>query len=385
MLNVMNLSLRRAVFMLISVASVSFAQDADTISKAITTLYEQIAFVDAYKTFCDTAVPDSSATNTQAVTSWKTENNVAQIEQLATQFAATSPEAAQALQTIGATFQTQFAERFSGQEATACANLPALLQNSSLTALYPQEMQLLPNITEMFGQATSESTITSGQNNPLANASAPPTGAGGLSGLYNYYSSDYSLGVDGSVIPDPPKYWYFFPDGYVYKGTLGHETVNCAANMEDCDTYVISGSTITFGDGDSKTFSQSGDTLLLGDQEWSYIKPESFTLEGSYESTYGGSEFLNITTFTFRDDGTFSLEGAAGVISVDEQDNGDGTKTTTTATGYNENANTGSYIIRDNNIILSYTNGEVKTLAFDYFESAEEGVYGVYIGGTLYY
>jgi hypothetical protein len=365
----------------------AFAQDTDIMGNALTTLYEQVAFVDAYKSYCDTAVPDSSTSNTQAVTSWKAESNVAQIEQLATQFAATSPEATQALQSIGATFQTQFAERFSGTEATACANLPALLQNSSLTELYPQEMQLLPSIAQMLGQGASESSAPA--TNPLGNTEpatqAPPTGAGSLSGLYNYYSSDYSLGVDGSVIPDPPKYWYFFPDGYVYKGTLGHEAVNCANNMEDCDTYVLSGSTITFGDGESKMFSQSGDTLMIGSQEWSYIKPESFTLEGSYESTYGGSGFLNLTTFTFRNDGTFSLEGAAGVISVDEQDNGDGTKTTTTATGYDENANTGSYVIRDNNIILSYSDGRVKTLTFDYFESAEEGVYGVYVGGTLYY
>jgi uncharacterized membrane protein YiaA len=42
------------------------------------TLYEQVTFVDAYKTYCDTAAPELGSTNMQAVTSWKAANNVAQ-------------------------------------------------------------------------------------------------------------------------------------------------------------------------------------------------------------------------------------------------------------------------------------------------------------------
>jgi hypothetical protein len=215
-------------------------------------------------------------------------------------------------------------------------------------------------------------------DNPLSTQQpTPPAGAGGLSGLYKYYSSDYSLGPDGTVIPEPPVYRYFFPDGYVYKGSLGHEAVNCASTfIEGCDSYSVSGSTISFGDGQTSSLSQSGKTLLIDDQEWTFVEPESFTLEGSYESSFGGSDFLSVTTLTFRDDGTFTLDGATGVVSSE-------TTTTTTASG--GSSQNGTYVIRDNNLILSYADGRVETLAFDYSESAEDGVYGVYVGGTLYY
>jgi hypothetical protein len=42
-------------------------------------------------------------------------------------------------------------------------------------------------------------------------------------------------------------------------------------------------------------------------------------------------------------------------------------------------------VIGDNSITLTYGDGVVKTYVFDYFENEEEGVYGVYIGGRLYY
>jgi hypothetical protein len=230
--------------------------------------------------------------------------------------------------------------------------------------------------------------------NPLQTTAqtTPAKDAGGLSGLYKYYDSSYEVNVDGSVVPNPPKYWYFFSDGYVYKGNLGHEAVNCAsAPIEGCDSYTVSGDTISFGDGQSSVFTPSSDTLMIDDQEWIYVKPESFTLEGSYESTSGSSTFLNINTITFRDDSTFSFDGATGVVSSDTQTYGDTTatggqtETTTTATGFGEDGQSGTYLIRDNNIILTYPDGKVETLTFDYSESPEEGVYGVYVGGTLYY
>jgi hypothetical protein len=379
-----------------------FAQDADTMSKALTTLYEQVAFIDAYKTYCDTAVPDSNATNSQALTTWKSSNNVSQLEQLVVQFSALSPEMAQAFQTTGTAFQTQFAERFAGIEAEACADLPRLLQgeDSSLTALYPDEMQLLPSMAEMVGQPdsgeaanplaeqTDEPLATTPDSQPLS----PPAGAGGLSGLYHYLDTGYTLDAYGGVVPNGYDYWYFFPDGYVYTGGLGHEAVDCASNSEDCDTYTVSGDTITFSDhgstfsdGEPKAFSQAADTLTIDGNEWSYVKPESFTLEGSYEAVSGGGGFLNISTMSFWNDGRFADGSASGVILSETQDNGDNTETTTSTTDYDDTLDSGSYVIANNSITLTYNDGTVKSYVFDYYESEEDGVFGVYVGGGLYY
>ncbi len=138
------------------------AQDTDAMSSALTTLYEQVAFVDAYKSYCDSAAPDSSTTNTEALTTWKTANNVAQIERVVTQFSALSPDIAQSYQDISTEFQAVFAKRFAGIETEACGDLPRLLEgeDSSLTALYPQEMQLLPSMAELLGQTSTGQTAT---------------------------------------------------------------------------------------------------------------------------------------------------------------------------------------------------------------------------------
>jgi hypothetical protein len=233
----MKSSLRHFLMIITAVTlSVSFAQDAETMSKALTTFYQQVAFADAYKIFCDTAAPDLGPTNTQALSTWQAANNVSQIEQLATQFSALSPEMAQAFQTTSAAFQSQFAERFAGQKTEACADLPTLLQgeDSSLTTLYPQEMQLLPSMAAMLGQLDSGQTTSDPSNNPLATDQAnnplataqptpqvttPSTGASGLSGLYNYYNSGYDLDANGMVVPHSPKYWYFFLTGMFTKAT----------------------------------------------------------------------------------------------------------------------------------------------------------------------
>jgi hypothetical protein len=381
------------------------ARDVEAMSKALTTLYEQVVFVDAYKTFCDTAAPDSNATNTQAVTTWKAANNAAQIEQLVAQFSASSPDMTQAFQNIGAAFQTQFAERFAGQEATACANLPALLQDSSLTALYPEEMQLLPSIAEMFGQAISEPTASE-PNNPLATptqttpntqpTTPPSTDATMLSGLYSNYDTGATFDGTGtgSFVANGPDYWYFFPDGYVYKGDLAHQTIDCTTATNDdgtplCDTYVIAADMITFGDGKTRSFINTEKRLEIDGNTWFYSPPESFTLEGSYEAVSGGGVVsLNISTINFLDDGTFSWGSATGINITDEQEVGtpDGTETTTTSvTNFDESSKSGTYVIADNSVTLTYSDGTVKNYVFDYFEDDEGFVDGVYIGGRLYY
>jgi hypothetical protein len=397
------------IVMIISFVLTQFvsAQDVEAMSKALTTLYEQVALVDAYKTYCDTAVPDSNATNTQAVSTWKAANNVSQIEQLVTQFSALSPEMAQAFQTTGAAFQAQFAERFAGTEAEACGNLPELLQgeDSSLLTLYPQEMQLLPSIAEMLGSGQTSSEQSA---NPLATpqidtaantqpATTPPaTGTNTLSGLYSNYDtgSTFDGTGTGSFVANGPDYWYFFPDGYVYKGDLAHQGIDCTTATNDdgtplCDTYVIAADTITFGDGKTRAFVNTGERLEIDGNTWFYSPPESFTLEGSYEAVSGGGVVsLNISTINFLDNGTFSWGSATGVNLTDTQEvgTGDGTETTTTSvTNFDESSKSGSYVIADNSVTLTYSDGTVKNYVFDYFEDDEGFVDGVYIGGRLYY
>jgi hypothetical protein len=384
----------------------AFAQDTNAMSKALITLYEQIAFVDAYKTYCDTAAPDSTLVNTQAVNAWKTDNNVSHVEQLVTQFSALSPDIAQAFQSTGAAFQAQFTERFAGIEAEACEDLPRLLQGeeANLTALYPREMQLLPSIAEALGQANSSQTnseqTNSEQNaNPLANpqtnaqiTTPPPSGTSSLSGLYVSYET--GSGFDGTgFVPNGPDLWYFFSDGYVYKGDLAHQSIDCKVATKDdgtplCDTYVITADTITFSDGETRSFLNTGQRLEIAGQSWFYSPPESFTLEGSYGRTSGNSSVLSNTTIIFRADGTFSWENASGVNLVDEQKVGtaDGIETTTTSvTDFNESSNSGTYLIADNSITFTFSDGTVKSYAFDYLEDEEGGVEGVYLGSTPYY
>jgi hypothetical protein len=284
------------------------------------------------------------------------------------------------------------------QIQTLVSNLPAeeLQQMQSLCEQLfpdpntaPQAAEQLENGQVMLNLCQEVASKTGGASNPASDnplstqpATTPPAGAGGLAGLYKYYSSEGTVYPDGTVVPDPPVYWYFFPDGYVYKGVLGHEAVNCASSfIEGCDTYSVSGGTISFGDGQTSSLSQSGETLLIDDQEWTFVEPESFTLEGSYESTSGSSAgfgadasaSLSTTTIIFRDDGTFSLEGASSVVTSVPVAPGESTSS----------SSQGNYLIRDNNILLSYSDGRVEVLAFDYSESPEEGVYGVYVGGTL--
>jgi hypothetical protein len=385
------------------------AQDANAMSKALTTLYQQVAFVDAYKTYCDTAAPDSNATNAQAVSAWKTANSVSQIEQLVAQFSALSPDIAQSFQSTSATFQAQFTERFAGKEVEACGDLPRLLQgeDSSLLTLYPQEMQLLPSIAKALGQADSGQTESGQSANPLAtpqsdttNSQAtttpPPTGTNTLSGLYSNYDTGATFDGTGtgSFVAKGPDYWYFFPDGYVYKGDLAHQGIDCSTATNDdgtplCDTYLIAADTITFGDGKTRSFMNTGERLEIEGATWFYSPPESFTLEGSYEAVSGGGVVsLNISTINFLDDGTFSWGSATGINLVDTQEvgTGDGTETTTTSvTNFDESSKSGTYVIADNSVTLTYSDGTVKNYVFDYFEDDEGYVDGVYIGGRLYY
>lgn len=264
-------------------------------------------------------------------------------------------------------------------DPTTAADTAAKMDNGQIVLVLCQSVEAKLGATPS-GQ--SENPLAAGQNEQAQTPRA--AGSGGLSGLYKYYSSLGMVYPDGTVVPDPPVYWYFFPDGYVYKGNLGHEAVNCAANFTNgCDTYTLSGGTLTLGDGQPLSFSQSGETLFINGEEWTYVRPESFTLEGSFESTFGASAgsgadasaSLSITTITFNDNGTFSLEGATSVV----------TGVAVASGGSKSSSSSGTYLIRDNNLILSYGDGRVETLVFDYSESAEEGVYGVYVGGTLYY
>lgn len=390
----MKLFFRHLFVLVVAVFFPALAQDTAAMSEALTTLYEQVAFVDAYKSYCDTAAPDSTATNTQAVSAWKTANNVSQIEQLVTQFSALSPDIAQNFQSTNEAFRAQFTERFAGMEAEACADLPRLLQgeDSNLMALYPNEMQLLPGIAEMLGQTNTE------QTNPLttpptnSQATTPPSGTSTLTGLY--VSFETGSGFDGTgFVPNGPDLWYFFSDGYVYKGDLAHQVIDCASATNDdgtplCDTYILSADTITFGDGVTRSFLNTGKRLEIDGTTWFYSPPESFTLEGSYARSSGNSSVMSNTTITFRADGTFSWDNASGVNIIDEQRVGtsDGIETTTTSvTDFNESSSSGTYVIADNSITFTYTDGTVKSYAFDYLEDEEGGVEGVYLGSTPYY
>lgn len=241
MLNVMNLSLRHLVFILISVASVSFAQGTDEISKAISTLHEQISFVTAYKTYCDTVAPDLSSANTEALTSWEAANSVAQIKQLVTGFSAISADMAKGFEILGTQFSPeQFAEYFAGKEVESCTNFPQVLADSSLTELYPQEMQLLPTMGDTLDRLASNSTTpTQTSPTPSAQDSNPLTQATPSTQTNPLAQTLASEGTIGSI--------YFNGTNYFFRGlSQGDQFEFTPEGQEDLTTLTDSISVISY-------------------------------------------------------------------------------------------------------------------------------------------
>jgi hypothetical protein len=237
-------------------------------------------------------------------------------------------------------------------------------------------------------------------------APAPPSGAGGLSGLYIDFTLRQTtasvMGSDGmpffQVNTLPPEYMYFLPDGYVYRGIYAwsYEDLDCARIKKDgtplCDTYMISSNSITFGNGETFPFAKDGDDLVIDSVPW-YLEqpaPEGFTLEGSFEHT-GGNAGISVGSsfYTFYSDGTFKSDSFGAVVYTGPETASPeaGVESTqTSVTSYDESpTSTGTYAIRGNTIELTYADGNTVKYVFNYSTTETGQVDSIWLDGMVYW
>jgi hypothetical protein len=258
-----------------------------------------------------------------------------------------------------------------------------------------------PRVGEVVNASPSEQSSAEYQLLPPdVVAPAPPTGAGGLGGMFFYFSGDTRLenryGANGMLnlvtVTDPPEYKYFLPDGYVYHGiySWSYEALDCARVKKDttalCDTYVISGDTITFGNGESFSFEQADDDIRIDGELWEYKEPapENFTLEGTFSNTRGDSSgtVMGSSSYTFKADGTFETNRSTSLVLTTPDMGGP----QLSVSGYSEDpTRTGTYLIRGYSIEFTYNSGLVETRNVSYATNEAGKVDSIYIGGTLYY
>jgi hypothetical protein len=192
-------------------------------------------------------------------------------------------------------------------------------------------------------------------------APPPPGGAGGLEGFYANWEPDVSgMGLcSGGICWD---YLYFLPNGYVYKekpeGLL--EDIDCTRTQPNgapfCDTYILQGTTISFGDGQAKSFAQTSAGLELDGRSYSRIQGyDGLVFNGRYEassfSSTGQGGVAIQKTITFYPDGTFMWEGFAG-----------GSAPNVTATS--ESSSQGTYQVQGNSITFNFADGQVSKELF---------------------
>ncbi len=237
-------------------------------------------------------------------------------------------------------------------------------------------------------------------------APPPPTGAGGLSGLYIDWTLRQTtasvLGSDGmpffQVETLPPKYMYFLPDGYVYRDIYdwSYEDLDCTRVKKDgtplCNTYVISGNTITFGSGETFSFSRDNDDLVIDSVSWYFEQPtpQGFTLEGSFEHTSGNAGIsVGSSFYTFYPDGGFESDSFAAVVYTGPETASPeaGVESTqTSVTSYSENpTSTGTYAIRGNTIELTYADGSTVKYVFNYSTTDAGQVDSIWLDGAVYW
>lgn len=249
-----------------------------------------------------------------------------------------------------------------------------------------------PRVGDATSASPAEQATAEYQLLPPDNvAPAPPEGAGGLEGLYVYvdttlkYETAYGLGgMTTHLALDPPRFKYFMPDGYVYHGIYawGYEDLDCTRMTKEnellCDTYVISGDRITYGDGDSNAFEKVGDDIEIGGDLYVYRPPapEGFTLEGDfYNTNANNAEFVSSSYYTFTKDDRFTTDRESGFGAT--LPGGD-----ISVAGYIENASKqGSYKIYGNTIELTYDDGWTEETSFSVSLDEAGQVSELWIGG----
>jgi hypothetical protein len=230
-------------------------------------------------------------------------------------------------------------------------------------------------------------------------APQPPTGAGGLSGMYIDFTVRQTMtSVMGSngmpflqVDIEPPEYLYFLPNGYVYRSIYdwSYEDLDCTRMLKDgtplCDMYIITDNGITFGsEGKALPFSKDNFNITIDGVEWAYQTPvDSLPLQGTFEHTggYGGIS-ISSSFYTFAPDGTFLVDRSSSVAYTTPEIGG----ATASVAGYNQDpTSTGKYVIRGNTLEFTYADGSTEKKVFNYSLTDTGQVDSIWLNGTVYW
>ena len=156
-------------------------------------------------------------------------------------------------------------------------------------------------------------------------APSPPAGAGGLSGFYVYedkegeYVPTFVNNIASGYFEFHNQYLYFMPDGYVYRDIYqwSYEALDCSRvrkeNFLHCETYILSGNTITFGSyGSSSSFAKDGNDLLIDGKLYKYQQSaDGIRFDGRFLFTAFDGYTLDEAYYTFYKDGTFKVESSS--------------------------------------------------------------------------
>lgn len=289
---------------------------------------------------------------------------------------------------------------------TLGADIAAAFENAGVT-LADSDEEVATEETSDEPEAVSEPSNPEDELLPVTTtAPPPPAGAGGLTGLYIDWTlrqtSASVMGSDGmpfyQVDTLPPEYMYFLPNGYVYRGIYdwSYEDLDCKRVKKNgtplCDTYVINGNSIAFGNGDTFSFAKDGNDLVIDDVPWYFELPvpEGFTLDGSFENTSGyGGISVGSSFYTFHPDGTFESDSFGAVIysTPETASSAPGIESTQTSiSGYSEGpSGTGTYSIRGNTIEFTYANGSKVKYLFNYSTTDAGQVDSIWLDGAVYW
>jgi hypothetical protein len=222
----------------------------------------------------------------------------------------------------------------------------------------------------------------------------PPAGAGGLSGVYMYedeegtYVPTFANNIAGGYTEFHNEYFYFMPEGYVYPDIYewSYEALDCSRVRKDnrplCDTYSLSGDTITFSNyGGPRSFTRDGNDLIIDGRRFVYQTPaDGLRFDGKFLFAAFDGYTLDERYHTFFSNGTFTAESSrSNNASVSLAD------TTTYSSTYSETPTAfGTYAVRGNTIEFTYADGSTVKRVFSYETDASGQVEYIYINGAIY-
>jgi hypothetical protein len=179
-----------------------------------------------------------------------------------------------------------------------------------------------------------------------------PANAGGLSGIFYYWTPDLYDPLTGLNLTDS-KYYYFMKDGYVHEGLPkgGIENCNCKETkyMKNCKTYRIVNNQIEISGEQPQQFSKKGKDIVIGDRTyWQVTKVNAAELKGYYKFMWSVTGGVHQTFWTFNANGNFQ-QTAVGTTNVPAIF---GIRIDKSVKELN-----GTYQLKDYTLTLTYSNG----------------------------